>query len=938
MSGENDFCNGDVNGDSYGDLIISSPYTDYNSRSNSGSIYVIFSTKVATQSGNIDMSDSDNYNIRYDGATEDNYLLWYNTPYIADVNGDSYTDLIINAEKADYNSKEDSGSIYVIFSTTVSGQSGSVDLSSSSNYDVRYDGPVVKSFLEIGVGDVNGDSKGDLLISTNNADYNNRNNSGSVYVIFSTTVSGHSGSKNLSSSSNYNVRYDGAAAGDGLGVFLAKDVDGDSYGDLVMGAPNTDYSGRETGSLYVLLFAPLFDQAHFQIFQDDAGLNAATQYVAEDTNYNVAVDTNFRVRFEIANTGNGAGNITRRLEYRYDSGSWTQVTTTSGDARIIDSSQFSDGDATTTRLTATGTFTAGQGKDTGSDTTEISLGSTYYTEDEYALKFQADAALGTYEFRITNAGVALDSYSETPSITLSSSFDQKHFQIFQDDDALNAATAYAAEDTDYNVSAETIFRIRFEVANTGAGAGDITRRLEYQEDGGVWTQMLVSSGNARIFASSNFTDGDATTTRLTATGTFTAGQGKDTGSDTTQISLGSAYYVEDEYSIRFESGASGSVYKFRITNAGTPLGTYTKTPTIALSESFDQKHFQIFQDDAALNSATQYAAEDTNYNIAINTNFRLRIEIANTGTSAGYLTRRLEFSEDGGAWTQITTDSNNVRLVDSSEFTDADATTTRLTATGTFMAGQGKDTGSDTTQILLTNAYFVEDEYALKFQSGAAGSTYQFRITDAGLTLDTYSVTPEITATTSSLDQKHFQIFQDDADLNAATQYAAEDTNYNVSLDTNFRLRFEVANTGTAPVNITRRLEFSEDGGAWTQITTGTNNVRLVDSSEFSDGGATTNQLTAVGTFTAGQGKDTGSDTTQISLTNAYFVEDEYALKFESSADGHYYQFRISNAGSALDTYTKTPLISFTSITGSESLRIKGSGTLKVEGSGRIDR
>ena len=106
-----------------------------------------------------------------------------------------------------------------------------------------------------------------------------------------------------------------------------------------------------------------------------------------------------------------------------------------------------------------------------------------------------------------------------------------------------------------------------------------------------------------------------------------------------------------------------------------------------------------------------------------------------------------------------------------------------------------------------------------------------------------------------------------------------------------------------------RRLEFSEDGGTWTQITTSTNNVRLSASANFADGDATTSRLTAVGTFMAGQGKDTGSDTSSISLTNAFYTEDEYSLILQPDAAGHGYTFRITNEGSALNTYTVTPAI-----------------------------
>ena len=139
----------------------------------------------------------------------------------------------------------------------------------------------------------------------------------------------------------------------------------------------------------------------------------------------------------------------------------------------------------------------------------------------------------------------------------------------------------------------------------------------------------------------------------------------------------------------------------------------------------------IYKDDGALNSATTY----TSNTIKTNSTFRLRFEVANLGTSGGNITRRLEFQENGGAWTQLTTNSNNVRLIDSTYFTDGAATTSKLPPHGTFIAGQGKDTGSDTSPLSLNANYYTEDEYALSFQDAASGNSYAFRITDAGTAL-----------------------------------------------------------------------------------------------------------------------------------------------------------------------------------------------------------
>lgn len=159
-------------------------------------------------------------------------------------------------------------------------------------------------------------------------------------------------------------------------------------------------------------------------------------------------------------------------------------------------------------------------------------------------------------------------------------YNQKHFRFFNDDGTvLNDATAMAAEDTDIsNVEKETNFRIRYSVANTGTWPGDIRRRLEWRVSGGSWATIDILTGAVRLSSSTKFADGDATTNRLTLTGTFMAGQGKESGSDATQISLTDAYCVEDEWCVAFNpEAAAGATYEFRVTRAGYALNTYTQT-------------------------------------------------------------------------------------------------------------------------------------------------------------------------------------------------------------------------------------------------------------------------------------------------------------------------------------------------------------------------
>lgn len=101
--------------------------------------------------------------------------------------------------------------------------------------------------------DVNGDGIGDLIVGAIGADPNG-SRSGSSYLVFGRTT-GFSAAIDLSSLNGSNgSRLDGAAADDfsGRSVSAAGDVNGDGFGDLVIGADNADPNGSASGSSYIV--------------------------------------------------------------------------------------------------------------------------------------------------------------------------------------------------------------------------------------------------------------------------------------------------------------------------------------------------------------------------------------------------------------------------------------------------------------------------------------------------------------------------------------------------------------------------------------------------------------------------------------------------------------------------------------------------------------
>jgi hypothetical protein len=212
-----------------------------------------------------------------------------------DVNGDGFSDILIGAYYADPEGKDGAGESYVVFGKS-SGFSASLDLSSlNGNNGFRLDG--VDGFDWSGrsvssAGDVNGDGYGDIIIGANGAYpdgfddiiirtiegdkhlselswherssisssfWNEMGPEGASYVVFGKS-SGFSASLDLSSlNGNNGFRLDGADENDQSGwpVSNAGDVNGDGYGDIIIGAGGADPYGKiNAGESYVVFGKP----------------------------------------------------------------------------------------------------------------------------------------------------------------------------------------------------------------------------------------------------------------------------------------------------------------------------------------------------------------------------------------------------------------------------------------------------------------------------------------------------------------------------------------------------------------------------------------------------------------------------------------------------------------------------------------------------------
>jgi hypothetical protein len=103
-----------------------------------------------------------------------------------------------------------------------------------------------------GAGDFNADGYDDVIIGTGGSDVNG-SNSGTSYLVYGTGTQFSGPSVELSTLDTAGFKLVGAAADDFSGrVSNAGDINGDGFDDVVIGAPNADPNGTNSGQSYVV--------------------------------------------------------------------------------------------------------------------------------------------------------------------------------------------------------------------------------------------------------------------------------------------------------------------------------------------------------------------------------------------------------------------------------------------------------------------------------------------------------------------------------------------------------------------------------------------------------------------------------------------------------------------------------------------------------------
>lgn len=654
--------------------------------------------------------------------------------------------------------------------------------------------------------------------------------------------------------------------------------------------------------------APSLSQNHYRWRDDYYGLNSNGGWLAsEDTAYSyLSKGETTRLRIEIANTSGGsAEDYQYRLEYAQRSGGTcgddetftaVPVTATTEHFEMVDSAQYTDNEYIITGfLTGVGTRTYGKGvEDSSNKTSALDIESGYYAELEYAIKATTNASASTYCFRVTNDGSTEDfTYSTYPQITVdtsSANVSQLHYRFRDDTTAsmrdftfTNASSPQALGTTEPDVIK---VGSTYYMYNRGNDADNDSIVVQSSTDGATWTNhgVIIEPG---------------------ASGAW----------DDTYTIAPSVYYYSGTYYLFYE-GNDGSHSQIGYATSTSPTGPFTKYASNPVLSNTGSGWESVTVGTPVITRAnSKWYLFYHGYN---GTNDQGGVAWSTDLTSWTRHSSNPIIPISSGQWDALKTAPSSVLILDNTIYV--------------FYEGESTETPIPDWQIGIAYVSLsnLESSVMTKHSSnpilGPSASGWD----------DDWVQLPGIVNYGNGNLWMYYSghnsggaFWLGRSDNSGTSWKTAEDTAITgQAKNENLRVRFTMKNSGGTAQNYQFRLQVAQKTEStceaqttgWSDVPTttsgcGTSVACITDSVYFNEQDYTTNLLTTEGTFRQGyMVEDSASQTNSITLNYNYSTEVEYNFKFTNYAsDGATYCLRVTNAGTALNSYNSVASVTLAS-------------------------
>lgn len=531
-----------------------------------------------------------------------------------------------------------------------------------------------------------------------------------------------------------------------------------------------------------VLTAPYLQQIRYHWRNDDGnendpgGATSARGGSYDEPHDTLAKESPIRLRLEVSNEGNASSNATQyRLEYGRkislcssitSDSAWVNVGDVGGDWDMYDSVNLANGSDTTDIAQSIGgvpneniTFLTPNGgvMDTSSQTGNITLTSTEFVELEYSIVSTASSTEGyNYCFRVTDAGTPINSYTAYPEATILADLNvstngSQRATVDIPTSNIDAGADFILTD---NLTGTTTIQ---SITITASGTVDYQNDIDNVE---LWYDLDTTGGDSYNCSDESF-NGDELQYGTTDANGFDV-NGESTFSESLELNPTRSLCLYVVYTVS-SAVSNDETLDIFISNAAqdVTISSGSVSPaslvdlagiTTFVTDDLSQAAYHWRNDDGdedGATSATNGTENTTKENLRQETPIRLRIGMANEGSSTTQpyqyrLEYALRVSSCGSAsgWQNVADSGGAFDMYDSANYADGGNTTNIVVADGgvtdgadTYLTTNGalKDTSSQTGAITLPGKYFVDLEYSIQATaSSTEGATYCFRVTDAG--------------------------------------------------------------------------------------------------------------------------------------------------------------------------------------------------------------